>query len=129
MGHVYVADPGNNRVQRFDGAGNFEFAWGSKGSGNGQFVVPYAVAVDSTDNVLVTDLADSDDLLISCRAQTFYQVETTHPTFQPVQPRDMNIYVLGSDGNLWLETGPFGKQIPTSASSRWKRGRVPSARR
>ncbi|MGC1321714.1 MAG: hypothetical protein WA849_06005 [Candidatus Udaeobacter sp.] len=33
-------------------------------------------------------------------------------TFQPVQPRNMCIYVLGSDGNLWFETGPFGNQVP-----------------
>jgi hypothetical protein len=36
----------------------------------------------------------------------------TMPTFQAVQPRQMTIYVLGSNGNLWMETGPFGNQIP-----------------
>lgn len=25
---------------------------------------------------------------------------------------NQQIFVLGSDGNLWLEDGPFGKQIP-----------------
>ena len=33
-------------------------------------------------------------------------------TFQPVQVGNMAVYVLGSDGNLWFETGPFGGQIP-----------------
>ncbi len=28
FGHVYVADPGNTRVQRFDTLGNFQLAWG-----------------------------------------------------------------------------------------------------
>jgi NHL repeat len=104
-GNVYVSDPYNNRVQKFDGSGNFKFAWGSPGSGNGQFNGPYGVAVDFEGRVYVADPGNN-------RVQEFYEIETTRPTFQPVQPRNMAIYVLGSDGNLWLETGPFGKQIP-----------------
>jgi hypothetical protein len=33
-------------------------------------------------------------------------------TFQPFQVENMVLYVLGSNGNLWLESGPFGNQIP-----------------
>lgn len=36
-GNVYVADTGNNRVQKFSSDGNYITEWGSAGSGNGQF--------------------------------------------------------------------------------------------
>lgn len=104
-GSVYATDPGNYRVQKFDGSGNFKFAWGSRGSGNGQFSYSSGVAVDSVGNVYVVDTSNN-------RVQKFFEIETTQPTFQPFQPRNMVVYVLGSDGNLWLETGPFGNQIP-----------------
>ena len=45
-GNVYVADTGNNRVQKFDASGTILTAWGSSGSANGQFHVPGGVASD-----------------------------------------------------------------------------------
>jgi hypothetical protein len=103
IGNVYLTDPGNHRVQKFDGAGNFKFAW--SGTGSAVFQAPLGVAVDATDNVYVVD-AQARLVL------QFNEVELTRPTFDPVQPRNMCIYVLGSDGNLWFETGPFGSQVP-----------------
>ena len=55
-GNVYVADTGNNRVQRFGPPGNFLAKWGSgPGSANGQFNGPYGIAVDGAGNVYVAD--------------------------------------------------------------------------
>jgi tripartite motif-containing protein 71 len=48
-GNVYVADSGNNRVQKFNSDGTFISKWGSKGIGDGQFkdaVGPLRTAVD-----------------------------------------------------------------------------------
>src|SRR5919199_1020478 len=56
-GNVYVADSGNNRIQKFSGSGEFQAAWGSGGGGNGQFDAPYGVAVDPAGNVYVADSA------------------------------------------------------------------------
>ena len=44
---MYVADYGNNRIQKFDSNGNFITKWGSKGTGDGQFDYPTGIAVDS----------------------------------------------------------------------------------
>ncbi len=52
---VYVADPDNHRVQKFDMLGSFVAKWGSQGSGAGQFDRSRDVAVDGAGNVYVTD--------------------------------------------------------------------------
>ena len=54
-GEVYVADFGNNRIQKFTGSGTFVTKWGSYGSADGQFNAPHGVAVDGSGNVYVAD--------------------------------------------------------------------------
>jgi DNA-binding beta-propeller fold protein YncE len=54
-GNVYVADTGNNRIQKFTSNGVFVTKWGSKGTGDGQFNAPRGVAVDSSGNIYVAD--------------------------------------------------------------------------
>ena len=52
--HVYVADSGNDRVERFNLEGGEPFAWGSYGSGPGQFSYPRGVAANESE-VIVSD--------------------------------------------------------------------------
>src|SRR5437773_3992887 len=54
-GNVYVADYGNDRIQKFDASGTFVTTWGSSGSGNGQFNGPGGVATDGSGHVYVAD--------------------------------------------------------------------------
>ena len=53
-GHVYVADTGNYRIQKFDSKGKFITKWGSQGTGDGQLDGLQGVAVDPSGNVYVT---------------------------------------------------------------------------
>ena len=46
---------GFNHIRKFDSNGKFITSWGSRGSGEGQFVVPESIAVDSMGNVFVAD--------------------------------------------------------------------------
>lgn len=52
--YVYVADSGNNRVERFNLSGGEPLAWGDRGSGPGQFSYPRGVAANEGE-VLVSD--------------------------------------------------------------------------
>jgi tripartite motif-containing protein 71 len=52
--YVYVADSGNNRIERFNLEGGEAIEWGSKGSALGQFRYPRGVAASGTE-VLVAD--------------------------------------------------------------------------
>lgn len=62
-GNVYIADSGNDRIQKFDSDGNFLLQFGSFGSANtaiigdkpGKFSFPSDVTVDSSGNIYVAD--------------------------------------------------------------------------
>jgi tripartite motif-containing protein 71 len=52
--YVYVADSGNDRIERFNLSGGEPLEWGTKGSDPGQFSYPRALAANATE-VLVSD--------------------------------------------------------------------------
>ncbi len=55
-GNVYVADPGNSRIQVFTGTGTYITQFGSNGSTDGKFYYgPYGIAIDSTGNLYAAD--------------------------------------------------------------------------
>ncbi len=59
-GGFYVADAQNRRIQQFAADRSFVRAWGSFGTGDGQFVQPVDVLVDTDGNVYVTDAGRHD---------------------------------------------------------------------
>lgn len=54
-GNVWVADRGNQRVQKFSSTGVFLSKFGSAGSAVGRFSEPNAITIDSSNNLYVTD--------------------------------------------------------------------------
>ena len=55
-GEIYVADGyGNSRVVKFDRTGKFIKAWGTYGTGPGEFNLPHSIAVDARGRVYVGD--------------------------------------------------------------------------
>jgi len=105
-GDIFVADghssDGNNRIVKFNGAGEYLMEWGEKGAGPGQFDVPHALAMDSNGRLFVADRGNS-------RIQIFEQDGTWLATWtQFGRPSglyiDMNdtLYSADSESN----TGP-----------------------
>ena len=55
-GSFYVSDGyKNTRVMKFAADGRFEFEWGTKGKGPGEFNLPHGIAVDAQARVIVCD--------------------------------------------------------------------------
>jgi len=55
QGSLFVVDNGNNRIQKFDNAGNFIILWGNFGSANSNFHNPTGIACDGKGDVWVVD--------------------------------------------------------------------------
>ena len=58
LGNVYVAD--NTHVQKFDSQGKFLTKWGTQGTGDGQFTLTSAIAIDSQNHVYVASIGNND---------------------------------------------------------------------
>ncbi len=105
-GNVYVTDTLNNRIQKFDSAGNYLDQWGSPGSGIGQFSNPDGIAVDSTGNVYVTDTGNHRIQKFSSGGSLLALIGNEGTGFgQFKYPRGVavdsggNIYVVDKDNN------------------------------
>ncbi len=57
--NIYLADTDNCRILKLSLHGDVLFAWGTYGSGDGQFERPCGIAVDSSENIYVAD-TDND---------------------------------------------------------------------
>ena len=75
-----MTDTVNNRIQKFSASGEYITQWGSFGTGDGQFKIPYGIAMDTSGNVYVADtvnnriqkfsLGSSDENKVSCYIAT-----------------------------------------------------------
>lgn len=105
-GAFYVSDGyGNARVVKFSKEYEFENAWGDSGAGEGQFVLPHAVALDSRGRVFVCDRTNSRMQIFSPEGE--FLAMWTHvgqPWGVAITPEDMVYVVDGRDMKATLLT-------------------------
>ena len=103
-GEIVIAENGAHRVSVYGQAGEKLRSFGSKGSGEGQFIGPRGVAVDDDDNILVADTQNdriqkftADGKFItamgSCGSKP---LQFNYPTGIAVHPKNKLIYVSES---------------------------------
>jgi len=116
---ILVADSGNHRVQAFDVGGNFISAYGSPGSGPGQFNDPQGLTVDDSGVIIVADSGNNRLQVLSFDGTTFGFLRTitaelngptgvaTYGTNRIIVADTGNnkVKVLDAQGNLLSEYG------------------------
>lgn len=122
---VYVADTYNDRVQVFDTEGNLLFNFGTFGTADGQMKKPFSVAVDSKDEIVVSD-AQNNRIQKFSGTGTYlnkvidYSFEGTTFTFTPVGvfiDEDDFVYVTIIGGTVGTNTIPRIVKFQTNSDS------------
>jgi DNA-binding beta-propeller fold protein YncE len=105
-GNVYVADSGNNRIQKFDSNGHFITSWGKTGSENGNFSVPYGIAVDSgyvyvadNSNNRIQKFDSNGHFITSWGNFGWIDGSFNHPEDIAIDPKTQYVYVTEKTNN------------------------------
>jgi DNA-binding beta-propeller fold protein YncE len=126
---VYVIDSANFRVEKFDVSGNFLRAFGSFGTGIGQFSSPLGIAVDPfNESVYVSDYVNNRVEKFSSSGSYISQFGTpgssngqlSNPAGLAVDPSDLSVYVadLGNDRvQKFSFTGSYVLQFGSTAGA------------
>lgn len=109
-GTIYVADTANHRVQKFDKDRHFVKAWGSFGTGDGQFASASGISSDGRGHVYVVDTDRLD-------VQQF----TSDGIYVRTPASGATVYLIATDalGRLYVDAGSVilvfdanGNQLP-----------------
>jgi tripartite motif-containing protein 71 len=69
LGYVYVFDMNNHRIQKLSADGKLITKWETKGTGDGQSIVPLGIGIDSSDNVYLVDQLKSSIERFTCNGK------------------------------------------------------------
>jgi YD repeat-containing protein len=112
-GNRWVADSGNNRIEKFSPKVGFVAAYGKEGSGNGEFKNPWAIDVNqSTGNVYVSD-ANNHRVEEVSSSLAFIRVFGTEGVCKLSEPGGLKV---DSAGNVWVPDMSADKIIEFSST-------------
>jgi len=107
-GDVFVTDGyGNRRVVKFDRDGNFIQTWGEYGSGPGEFVLPHAIALDSSGRLYVADRNSGRIQVFSQQGELLDSWDNLIMPWGLSVNRDDRIWVCGSSPHWWRRDGKY----------------------
>ena len=110
---IYVADSGNDRIQKFSREGELVEVWGGRGGADGCFCAPHGIALDDQERVYVADSENHRVQVFTADGEMIYRWGTpgTNPG-QFRQPRGIsvdglgNVYVAEFGGHRVQRFGP-----------------------
>lgn len=125
LGNLFIADTGNNRIQRLDQDGGFVYQFGGFGNGDGKFNTPVGIAVDYNFQIYVSEKDNNRIQLFDIRGNFLTEVATGDIKYRALlEPAGMDVDALGflyvadsgndrilkfdSTGNFIAEIGGFG---------------------
>jgi DNA-binding beta-propeller fold protein YncE len=112
-GNAWVADSGNNRIEKFSAKGSFIAAYGKEGSGNGEFKNPWAIDVNqSTGNVYISD-ANNHRVQELSSSGAFIRAFGTEGSGKLAEPGGLKV---DSAGNVWVPDMSADKLIEYSST-------------
>jgi sugar lactone lactonase YvrE len=113
-GNVWVADSGNNRVEKFNSKGEYLSQFGSTGTGNGQFKKPIDIAITAGGDLLVTDGENNRVEKFNSKGEYLSQFGSGGTgNGQFTEPWGIDV---APDGNIWVADGRFYRVEEFSAS-------------
>ncbi|MFH1386781.1 MAG: NHL repeat-containing protein [bacterium] len=125
LGDLFIADTGNNRIERVSEDGRFVYQFGGFGMATGKFNTPWGVAVDFNYRLYVSERDGDRVQLFDIRGNFLNTVGAGEYNFKTLRdPAGMDVDQLGnlyladsgndrvlkfdSSGNFAAETGGFG---------------------
>lgn len=96
-GNFYVADTGNNRIQKFDSTGKFIAVIGDPGEREGKIKEPNGVAIDAEGDLYVTD--SSNHKILEYKPDGTFAKEFMGPDTGFYGPRDL---VVGPNNLVYI---------------------------
>jgi streptogramin lyase len=109
QGDLWVADRGNNTIQKFSSSGQFLTKFGSAGSANGQFSSPAAIAIDPKGNIWVADKGNSRVQKFNAKGEYLAQFGskgTGNGQFASGGPEGI---AIDPKGNVWVSDTYAGR--------------------